>query len=269
MLGSESLAGFVEGAVMRRTWIVVGCMLVLPAITLAQRAGSGGMRGAGAAVVASGPAAVGTVHMAGNAPHVAMAAGAGRDAGATRRVVRRVRTGGIVNRNVSTASRLNNLPVFSADSSVPGLGFDYPHLAAVNPARGRLRSGFGQGGAFGFGGFLMSPEIIVENPQAVEEAQQSAEEEGPANVVADGRDAQREYFPRTSPAPEPPRDDSEYVFVRRDGGLLFAVGYSWENGTLRYVTREGVRKSVTQDLLDMDATQQFNEQRGLNFRVPA
>ena len=64
-------------------------------------------------------------------------------------------------------------------------------------------------------------------------------------------------------------DASEYVFVRRDGGLLFAVAYSWDNGTLQYVTRDGVRKSVTQDALDMNATLQFNEQRGLNFRVPA
>jgi hypothetical protein len=30
-----------------------------------------------------------------------------------------------------------------------------------------------------------------------------------------------------------------------------------------------LRRSVTQDSLDIDATQQFNEQRGLNFRSPA
>jgi hypothetical protein len=57
--------------------------------------------------------------------------------------------------------------------------------------------------------------------------------------------------------------------VRRDGGLLFAVAYSWDNGTLRYVTSDGVRKSVALESLDINATQQFNEQRGLSFRVPA
>ena len=50
--------------------------------------------------------------------------------------------------------------------------------------------------------------------------------------------------------------------------LLFAVAYSWDNGTLRYVTRDGLRRSVTRDALDMDATQQFNEQRGLSFHLP-
>jgi hypothetical protein len=34
------------------------------------------------------------------------------------------------------------------------------------------------------------------------------------------------------------------------------------------VTQEGFRRSVPRDALDLDATQQFNEQRGLNFRIP-
>jgi hypothetical protein len=53
------------------------------------------------------------------------------------------------------------------------------------------------------------------------------------------------------------------------GGTAAWFSYSWDNGTLRYITRVGVRRSVTRDALDMDATQQFNEQRGLSFRSPA
>jgi hypothetical protein len=64
-------------------------------------------------------------------------------------------------------------------------------------------------------------------------------------------------------------DVEQYVFVRLDGSLVFAVAYAWENGTLRYVTPDGLRRSITRDALDLNATQQFNEQRGLNFRVPA
>src|SRR5271154_5333682 len=89
------------------------------------------------------------------------------------------------------------------------------------------------------------------------------------NIADDGRDSERAYLSRSNAAPAAPEDSAQYVFVRRDGGLLFAVADSWENGTLLYVPPEGLRKSVTQDALDMDATQQFNEQRGLNFRVPA
>lgn len=58
-------------------------------------------------------------------------------------------------------------------------------------------------------------------------------------------------------------------FVRRDGSLVFAVGYTWENGTLRYITPDGFRRSIGRETLDLTATQQFNEQRGLNFHAPA
>jgi hypothetical protein len=51
--------------------------------------------------------------------------------------------------------------------------------------------------------------------------------------------------------------------------VFFAVAYAWEQGTLRYITSQGLRRTVTQDALDLDATRQFNEQRGLNFRLPA
>jgi hypothetical protein len=126
---------------------------------------------------------------------------------------------------------------------------------------------FGQGN-FGFGGFLLSPSVIVEGggegqPIPVEGAQA-------ANPAPEsGADLSDQFLPSAG-APSPaPRETPEYVFVRRDGGLLFAVGYSWENGMLRYVTRDGIRRSVSRDSLDIDATQQFNEQRGLSFRVPA
>jgi hypothetical protein len=255
---------------MRRIWMISSfalaftLVLIVPAVAGAQQRGGAGM--AGSAVVPHG--------VAGAAPRVVA-----RVPMATRpatSVVHRMRVAGTPNRNVSAQSGLTNLPVFSTQNqnSVPGLGFDYPHLAALNPRHGRRRGSFGQNVPIGFGGgFLVSsPEIVVENPQAVEEAQQAAPEDNAATnaIGVDGvRDSQRTYVPRTSPAPEPPIDTSEYVFVRRDGGLLFAVAYSWENGTLRYVTRDGVRKTVTQDALDMSATQQFNEQRGLSFRVPA
>jgi hypothetical protein len=81
---------------------------------------------------------------------------------------------------------------------------------------------------------------------------------------------------QAAPAPPPieeasaaPRPTEEFVFVRRDGTVFFAVAYAWENGVLRCVTSEGLRRSVTRETLDLNATQQFNEQRGLNFRLPA
>jgi hypothetical protein len=255
---------------MRRIWMVssLGLILsfglILPGVAFAQHRGGAGM---GGPVVAVAPHAVSAV-----APRVVARVPTATRPATT--IVHRTRVAGTPTRNVSVASGLTNLPVFSTQNNVPGLGFDYPHLAAVNSRHVRNRRIFGQGVPVGFGGgfLITSPEIVVENPQAVEEAQQAAAEDsvGPNPIGVDSaRESQRAYVSRPNPAPEPPIDTSEYVFVRRDGGLLFAVAYSWDNGTLRYVTRDGVRKTVTQDALDMTATQQFNEQRGLNFRVPA
>ena len=76
----------------------------------------------------------------------------------------------------------------------------------------------------------------------------------------------RDYVPAPQTASE--QEAEQYVFVRRDGTVFFASAYAWENGTLRYITNEGLRRTVTADKLDLDATQQFNEQRGLTFHSP-
>jgi hypothetical protein len=59
------------------------------------------------------------------------------------------------------------------------------------------------------------------------------------------------------------------VFVRRDGTVFLAVAFSFSAGNLQYVTKEGLRRSVPANTLDLDATQQFNEQRGVTVRLPA
>jgi hypothetical protein len=181
---------------------------------------------------------------------------------------------------VRTAPRGNN---FSSDlngvdfQDVPGLGFDFPHLAAIS---GNRRHHGGQFGPFasGFGGFLLgSPQVIVEEVQPAESQAASAEEGYDAENAPQTRaTARRSMSPHAAieqsaaeAASSSDNDPAEYVFVRRDGGLVFAVAYSWENGTLRYVSRDGMRRIIARDAIDLPATQQFNEQRGLNFRSPA
>jgi len=162
--------------------------------------------------------------------------------------------------------------------NVPGLGFDFPHLAAINGGRRHEDEGFFP---FGFGGFLLSsPGVIVEEPLPVEQQPVAETVAGSANDIEREHALERRErrlrieeeraLAAANAAPAAPQHDApEYVFVKRDGDLVFAVAYSWDNGTLRYITRDGGRRSVTRDALDMDATQQFNEQRGVNFRSPA
>jgi len=161
-------------------------------------------------------------------------------------------------------------------SNVPGLGFDYPHLAAINGNRRFHGRGFDGGFPFGFSGFLLETPVIVDGGAAADS--QAAQEDATDDAPIPEQDAPRrsrgsrppsESQAESLPAPAPVPDVEQYVFVRRDGSLVFAVAYAWENGTLRYVTPDGLRRSIGRDALDLNATQQFNEQRGIDFHVPA
>ncbi len=68
--------------------------------------------------------------------------------------------------------------------------------------------------------------------------------------------------------PSRPPELADYVFLRRDGGLIFAVAYTVARERIVYVTREGLRRSVTLTDLDLETTLQMNEQRGTSFRLP-
>jgi hypothetical protein len=209
------------------------------------------------------------------------AGSAGTRAGGAAIGVHRVAPAGVQPHRLNVTAGLGHLPLSSTDfSASPGLGFDYSHFAAVNGGSGiddiRMRDRVSAGVPFGFGGFLLSPEVVVvdgqqgEAPAAAEEnAEGNAGNAGGAENAATERENLQDQFAPASLGPAAPiREAAEYVFVRRDGSLVFAVAYTWDHGTLRYVTRDGLRRSIASDALDMDATQQFNEQRGLNFKTP-
>jgi hypothetical protein len=164
----------------------------------------------------------------------------------------------------------------------PGLGFDFPHLAAVNGNLGvralidpvtqaqialalRLQAAAAPVSPFLFSGFGGVP-IVMESPAPVIVVQQApvpapqapAEEPRPAVTVT-----QSPIVPQ-----EPPRDAGEFVLVQRDGRLLFAVGFTAEPGRVVYVTREGLRRTIRLEQLDVDATLRMNEERGTSIQLP-
>jgi hypothetical protein len=267
----------VKSSVIRRYSIVAAIALALPAFAAPQHHGGGGF---------AAPAAGRAIAMASHATPVR---GGGRAQFGTQAQARvgtpmaRTRNGvRINNRNNRANFGFNGTDFNGTDfQNVPGLGFDYPHLAAVSGNRRFRNGGFGGGFPFGFGGgFLWGPSVIPEDVP-IEESQIAGAQSSAADQQEFADDTQpvqraprrsrssRQAEPEADSAPAPPRDDEQYVFVRRDGSLVFAVAYSWESGTLRYITPDGLRRSIGRDALDLDATQQFNEQRGLNFHVPA
>ena len=180
--------------------------------------------------------------------------------------VRVTRRAGGTHRSVGTAA-------FPSDFvPVPGLGFDMVHLAATR-GTGAGRHRRQQPIAFPFidgGFFLSSPPVFVEEAAAPEAPQEENTESYVAEAPRHARVMQTTPVrPQVEEMSSTPQPTEEFVFVRRDGTVFFAVAYAWENGTLRYVTSEGLRHSIARETLDLSATQQFNEQRGLSFRLPA
>jgi hypothetical protein len=177
---------------------------------------------------------------------------------------------------------------FGSDSfsGVPGLGFDFPHLAAISGALGNNSSShFGHNGHRGQGSVVPilfgypygyddqgydqqdqppgqqtveqsqpQPQIIVIQ-QPVPAQQTPDPGNGGGNLTSSGPESE-------SQAAEPIPDVGNFILVRRDGRILFASVFSVVGAQLQYVTPEGIRRTVALSDLDADATQQMNEARG-------
>jgi hypothetical protein len=254
---------------MRRLVILAGSLAILSPLAAAQRHGGMSMGSVSAHPVAVASPAVGHMTPVG----IVHAASSVRMA--TRVITTQTRTGGTVVRVIRPANftrpRSVNNEDFSQDfSSAPGLGFDETHFAATHPRRfGAHRRNNFNSGFFPFfdGGFIVSSPVVVEQAPASEVQEETMEPDTQERAL---RTRARESAPVVSeePTPEPQRETEQYVFVRRDGTVFFAVAFSWDSGMLRYVTQEGLGKTVAGDALDLGATQQFNEQRGLSFHAP-
>jgi hypothetical protein len=178
-----------------------------------------------------------------------------------------------------------NLFNFDGSPGVPGLGFDFPHLAAISGAPGNNSSShFGNNGRRGQGSFVpilfagypyysddlgydqqdqqavqpsqLQPQIIViQQPVPAQQDADSGNDTGNLSALAPA-----------SQADVPIPDVGDFVLVRRDGRILFASLFSVVGTQLQYVTPEGIRHTMAMSDLDVDATQQMNEARGTTLQ---
>ena len=174
---------------------------------------------------------------------------------------------------------------------IPGLGFDYPHLAAISSAFQNSNSGFRHHEHFGngefapiwfWGGYGGYPYYYDENgyEQPAEQAQAPAQTQPQLIVIQQPVPAQggggesvggSSNYANPSPAREaaaPVRDVGEFVLVKRNGSVLFASMYMVSGKQLTYVTPEGMRRTLPLSDLDAAATQQMNEARGTTVQLP-
>jgi hypothetical protein len=174
---------------------------------------------------------------------------------------------------------------------VPGLGFDFPHLAAVsghlhfNPAfeHNRFDMNDGSFAPIFWNENPGSPDFV--DPSVIQQVQQEFQQQGqqppqiiviqqPAPVTQEqptggapkaslNSAARSTATPLASPvAPAPIRDVGEFIFLRRDGRILFGSVFFVSEGMLQYVTPEGIRHTVPVNELDTEATRMMNDSLG-------
>jgi hypothetical protein len=194
---------------------------------------------------------------------------------------------------ISASGRVSSVLVptgnsFNLDtiSGVPGLGFDFPHLAAISGALGNNPTfQFGPNGGRGKGSFVPilfggypyyydeSGSDQAEQP-AVQQSQPQPQiiviqQPAPAQQNADsGNNTGNSTSSVSAPEADAPIPDvGEFVLVRRDGRILFASVFSVVGTQLQYVTPEGIRHTLPMSDLDAGATQQMNEARGTEVQL--
>lgn len=174
---------------------------------------------------------------------------------------------------------------------VPGLGFDFPHLAAIsghlhfNPAFDHDRFGRNDNSFVPvfWGENPVSSDFI--DPSVLQQIQQEFQQQGlpQPQIIVIQQPAPSAGGQLTSPVPQaspnspassiapsvaspvpatPIRDVGEFIFVRRDGRILFASAFFVSGGVLQYVTPEGIRRTVPVAELDAEATRKMNEALG-------
>jgi hypothetical protein len=191
-----------------------------------------------------------------------------------------------------------NVVVVPADSGitlqdltgqVPGLGFDYEHLAAIsgNLAEKALidpvtmeelalaqrfnRGGVGSSayilGGYGYGG----GEVPVDNGDT-QDAQappaDPAPQPAPQIIIL-----QQPAAPGASPAQSnavaaaPLQEASDFLLVLKTGAMVSAVAFTRQGDQLIYVTKEGNRRTMSVATIDSDATSKINAARGTPLKL--
>ncbi len=155
-------------------------------------------------------------------------------------------------------------------NGVPGLGFDYEHLAAVH--RQARERGFRDrnrrfvGPVYLLGGYPYYPyDYNDEGDYQPAPVGQSA---GDADDYAD-QQPEPQYAPpppaRVAQTPlnaTPEREIENFALVLKDGSQISAVAFTRQGDQVVYINNDGKRQYVAATKVDADATTKVNEDRG-------
>ena len=164
-------------------------------------------------------------------------------------------------------------PNFTPLHGVPGLGFDYEHLAAVSGNRQGNRNFRNRSGRN-----FITPIFDWGVPyyytfDTGEPYDDSAGLAQPPSVmvpaIPDSTEEAAAPYPAVPSMPQaPPPELGQLILVLRNGQVVVAVAFTTSNGRLTYITRDGLRRSFPVAELDKDATLQMNDVNGTSVSLP-
>src|SRR5271155_5584097 len=212
----------------------------------------------------------------------------------------------------STAAPQNvppNVVVVPADSGitlqdltgqVPGLGFDYEHLAAISgnlaekalidpvtmeelALAERLNRGSVGSSAYLLGGYgygYGGGDVPVDNgdpnsvPQDAQAQPAAPAPQPPPQIIIlqqpaapgaslSGEGSAEERHATSAPVPEA----SDFLLVLKSGVMVSAVAFTRQGDELIYVTKEGNRRTMSVATIDSDATSKINAARGTPLKL--
>lgn len=172
---------------------------------------------------------------------------------------------------------------------VPGLGFDYAHLAAINSdlaikavidpeTQWRLAvaervlhdtGGFSTPGYYLLdGGAYVVPTESMPTPPREQKPPQSQ----PTIIVLKELPATQQpstqVAPAAAPQPSGPLPDvSSFTLVLQDGKKIQAIAFTRVSDRIAYITADGVRHSIAASQLDTAATKRINEESGTPLQL--
>jgi hypothetical protein len=158
-------------------------------------------------------------------------------------------------------------PNFGPVSRVPGLSFNIQALAPAD-RRDRRRSRFVTPLLWYSPFYSPYEDYAYDEPQPPYDYRQRDYYQPPHTAPQPPQFAPSEASSANAEPQPPPPEVGQFVLVRLDGQVVFAVAFTAVDGRLTYVTREGLRRSFPVAELDKDATRQMNDANGDSIALP-
>ena len=127
-----------------------------------------------------------------------------------------------------------------------------------------------------------APSVVINQNFIPQQANPVIREYAPSDGSTDQQSGMRMYqAPPSHPYPDVPESSAAkrraagddrptiYLIAFKDHSIVQALGYWMEGSALHYVSVEHTLNQASLDLIDRDLSQRLNDERGVEFKIPA